>query len=358
MTTGCSVEIITLKNTVRALRLENDLLAVTVLLDKGADIYELIYKPHGIDVLWKSPWGLKVPGLGPAGYSSNSETVWLEHYAGGWQELFPNGGDACIYKGVELSFHGEASMIPWDYEIVEQSSEQVEVRLSARLRRSPFTIERRMQIKQGQPILTLCGKITNEAGERMDYMWSHHPAFGAPFLSAACRIDVGTQIFQADDLYAGTHNPLELAKKYQWSHVPTAQGPVDMSKVPAPDQQRDTLAYLKNFNSGWYAITNTELGFGVGLVWPKEIFPYAWLWQEMNASPGFPFYQNCYVMAIEPASSIPGQGLAGVMNKTGFHRSLLPGESAEVELRAVFYDSNFGVSEIQSDGTTLLKQEN
>ena len=250
MTTECSVHEIKLESTIRALRLENDLLATSILLDKGADIYELIYKPKGVDVLWKSPWGLKSPGIGPAGFSTNSETVWLEHYAGGWQELFPNGGDACDYKGVELSFHGEASMIPWNYEIIENSSERIDVRLFTRLRRSPFTIERRMQVERGRPVLTLHGKVTNEAGEPMDYMWSHHPAFGAPFLSAACRIDVGTQSFQADDLYIGTHNPLNLGQDYQWSFVNTAQGPVDMSQIPAPDQQRDTLAYFKDFDSG------------------------------------------------------------------------------------------------------------
>ena len=355
MTTGCTVQEIMLGAAVRALRLENDLLSTTILLDKGADIYELTYKPSGIDVLWKSPWGLKSPGLGPADYASNSETVWLEHYAGGWQELFPNGGDACLYKGVELSFHGEASMIPWHYEIIENSPVRVEVRLFARLRRSPFIIERWMMLEQGQPVLTLRGKVTNEAGEPMDYMWSHHPAFGAPFLSAACRVDVGTGVFQADDLYTGTHNPLTVGQTYQWPYADTAQGRVDMSQVPPPDQPRDTLAYLKDFESGWYAITNADLGFGVGLVWPREDFPYAWLWQEMNASPGFPFYKNCYVMAIEPATSIPGQGLNSVIEKTGAHRTLQPGESAESSLKAVFYDSAAGVTAIQPDGTVVMQ---
>ena len=70
------------------------------------------------------------------------------------------------------------------------------------------------------------------------------------------------------------------------------------------------MAYLTDFASehGWYGITNTELGLGVGLVWPKAVFPYAWFWQEMHASPGFPWYGEVYVMAIEPFSSMPGHG--------------------------------------------------
>lgn len=352
MTPGCTLNEMTLGRTVRALRLENDLLAVTVLLDKGADIYELIYKPRQIDVLWKSPWGLKEPGQGPAEYAANSETVWLEHYAGGWQELFPNGGDACVYKGVELSFHGEASMIPWDYEVIENGAQAVEVRLYARLRRSPFTIERRMRVERDRPVLSLRGKVTNEAGEPMDYMWSHHPAFGAPFLSAACRIDTGARTLLVDDAYAGTHNPLELSARYDWPR--TASG-LDLSRVPDENARRDLLAYFTDYESGWYALTNTDLGFGVGLSWPKAVFPYAWFWQEMNASPGFPFYQNSYVMAIEPATTIPGQGLVAAMNKSGTHRTLLPGKAAEATLRAVFYESTTGVAQIEPDGQVIVQ---
>ena len=59
-------------------------------------------------------------------------------------------------------------------------------------------------------------------------------------------------------------------------------------------------------------------------------------------------------MAIEPATSIPGQGLNSVIEKTGAHRTLKSGESAEVTLQAVFYESTSGVSEIQSDGTVVL----
>src|SRR6266852_3531693 len=60
----CSAQEQRLDRDVRALRIENDLLAATVLLDKGADIYQLIYKPRDLDVLWKTPWGLKEPGRG------------------------------------------------------------------------------------------------------------------------------------------------------------------------------------------------------------------------------------------------------------------------------------------------------
>ena len=53
----------------RAVTLENGSISVTLLPEKGAEIYSLVYKPRAMDVLWKSPWGLtqRVSGLAFAG---------------------------------------------------------------------------------------------------------------------------------------------------------------------------------------------------------------------------------------------------------------------------------------------------
>ena len=88
MSPSCSVSEHTIDRNYRAVTLENDLLAITVLPEKGADIYRWIYKPRRVDVLWKSPWGLKHPGSGVS-TAGTTEEAWLEHYEGGWQEIFP-----------------------------------------------------------------------------------------------------------------------------------------------------------------------------------------------------------------------------------------------------------------------------
>jgi hypothetical protein len=43
----------------RTLTLENKLLRVSVLLDKGSDIFEVKYKPLDLDVIWHAPWGYR-----------------------------------------------------------------------------------------------------------------------------------------------------------------------------------------------------------------------------------------------------------------------------------------------------------
>ena len=348
---SCSAKEIVLGRTMRALEIENELMSVTVLLDKGADIYRLVYKPKDTDVMWKSPWGLKEAARG-FDTAVDSMTAWLEAYAGGWQTLFPNGGFANTYKGVELGYHGEASMTAWDCEILREGASSVEARLAVRLSLSPFTIERWMRLEAGSPILHIRERITNHAGEPMDCMWSHHPAFGAPFLSENCVIDTDARVLQSDDQYQGAANPLRLDTEYRW---PQAEN-LDLSTIPPPNQARDLLGYLKDFETGWYSITNRELGFGLGFTWDATVFPYAWFWQELNSSPGFPFYKCAYVIAIEPASSIPGHGLSAVMAKTATHLTLQPGESREVELKTVFYESDFGVERIDDDGKVHLKR--
>jgi len=337
-----------------ALRISNDLLSATILLDKGADIYELRYLPRGVDVLWKSPWGLKETAAGvPTNF--RSEAAWLESYGGGWQEIFPNGGPPCLYKGVELSFHGEASVSAWDYDILRASDDACEIRLHTRLKRSPFRIQRTMRVARGQPVLAIRERITNEGGETMDYMWGHHPAYGAPFIGEACRVDAGASRLVDDGVFPGPENPLAPGQGYNWPLVERDGARVDMSRVPGQDSVRYLDAYFADFASGWYAITNTALGFGIGLAWPSEVFPYAWFWQEMHAQAGFPWYKSCYVMAIEPFTSIPGAGLVGVMEETGTHRTLPPGASAEADLVAVFYETRGQVARIDRDGTVVFK---
>lgn len=100
---------------------------MTLLPEKGTEIYSLVYKPRGMDVLWKSPWGLTPRGSGFAFAGGNTEAAWMDQYGGGWQEIFPNGGDECVYKNASLPFHGEASVQAWDYKIQRRDSSSVAI---------------------------------------------------------------------------------------------------------------------------------------------------------------------------------------------------------------------------------------
>ena len=90
----------------RTLALENALVRVEVLADKGSDIVSFLHKPSDTDFMWHRPGGLRAAPLEstPRGVG---EFVFVDAYEGGWQECFPNGGQSVLYKGAELPFHGE-----------------------------------------------------------------------------------------------------------------------------------------------------------------------------------------------------------------------------------------------------------
>lgn len=351
----CSAVILTLEHGVRAVRLANSQVAVTVLPDKGADIYAFTHRASGIDVLWKSPQGLRAPNQGY--FAADSQTAWLEMYEGGWQECLPNGGDPVIYRGVELSFHGESSLSPWNFDIAAQNDDEVIVDFSVQLYRTPFFVQRRMRLSADSGALFLSEKVTNLAGEALDFMWGHHPAFGAPFLSEHARIHTNAQTILVDGLYDAPVVRLKPDARSAWPYAPAKDGgSVDLSVIPGQNQKTMTMAYLLDFDGApWYALTNAQQNLGVGCAWSGDVFRCLWMWQEMYASGGFPFYNRTYTMALEPWSSYPGHGLLEVMDTTKTHHTLQPRASLSAELTMTLFelDGSGKVRGVGLDGSVI-----
>lgn len=183
----------------RAVALENDHVLVTVLPQKGCQIStNRLHKESGVDVLWKDhPGDCAARGVAFRPRATPDFPGWSTTLVAG-KCFSPSGGGPCTYKGVELSYHtGKHRLSPgtlpaWDIPKTKPGCEPL------RLARSPFTLTREMVLpKKGQSFL-LRETIRNDAGEPMDYMWGHHPAYGAPFLSGDCRIDTNTTVMQAD----------------------------------------------------------------------------------------------------------------------------------------------------------------
>lgn len=298
------------------IRLRSDVLEVDVLPGRGGDILGVRWLPLGIDVLWRAPWGVRMRGAAPT--AAESHTNLMEHYPGGWQTVFPNAGRATIAGGVEHGFHGEAWLAPWDWEARGGVLE-----LSTRLVRSPFALTKRIALDGAS--LRVEETATNVGAEPFDAMWVHHPAFGAPFLDGSCRLETAARTFVADDEYASSD--LEPARASPWPYaVGRDGGRIDLREVPAEGSGIHRLGYLTELERGWAAIGNDRLGVTAEIEWDAGVFPYAWMWVDANGSSGFPFYRACYVMAIEPASSYPGQGIDAARAKTG---TLLPFEPGQ-----------------------------
>ncbi len=315
----------------RGLRLRSDQVDVVLLPDKGCDVYQWVDRASGTDVLFKTPWGL--PDRTPPGWAADSQAAWLAAYPGGWQLLCPNGGtETDAPDGGRWGFHGEACLVSW--QVDASSNDRAE--LSTRLFTAPLRLHRTLRLT-GRT-LTIEESVTNTSPDSLELMWSHHPAFGAPFLDDDCVIDTGARTIVADDEAPGT--VLAPGSKHTWPHATDTTGAkVDLSKVPGPDGRLDHMAYLTDFDSGWFSITNPRLGIGVRLSWPLDVFPHAWFWQEVHSKPGFPWWREAYVAAIEPASTIPGQGLENARAKGGVPVRLAGGETRTALVEAELFST-------------------
>ncbi|MER6523683.1 DUF4432 family protein [Streptomyces sp. NPDC001508] len=319
--------------------LHNEHVRVTVLTGKGCDIHELCDLTTGVDVLAKAR--VQLSDLQPGVHAPDSAEAWLAQYVGGWQVLLPNGGAPGRRGGAEWGFHGEASQLRWNV------TDQTDTRLDAyvRLLRAPLLVTRRLEIAAATVRVT--ESVQNEGATPLELMWVHHPAFGAPFLDAGCLLSAGARTVVADDenpgtaLIAGSVNP--------WPKATTRNGgQLSLDEAPGPDSGIAHLAYLSDFESGYFAITNPGLRLGVALSWDTDVFPHAWYWAEARATSAFPFFGRHYTLAIEPATSVPAQGIDALAAKTGKPLILAPGQTIATTLEATLFHDDRRVAGVRS----------
>jgi hypothetical protein len=321
------------------LLLESDQLSVTLLPDKGCDVYALVDRRTGVDVLFKSPWGLRTPPW----YGTTSMERWIEAYPGGWQVLLPNGGDECTYEGAHFGYHGEAAMVRWWVEEHGASHLTTSVALTT----APLSMRREVVVDG--PVLRVTETVTNHSPDPFACMWSHHPAFGAPFIDGSCHLAVGCSTVIADDRAPGTL--LEPGSRHEWPIVTARDGRrIDLRRIPPPSEPRALLGYCSDFVEPYFALRNPELRLGVGIRWDAAVFPKAWLWQEVHSGQGWPWYKRAYVVAVEPASTIPGQGFENARAKGETGVEFAPNESRQVTVEAVVFHDDREVEGIDPGG--------
>jgi galactose mutarotase-like enzyme len=267
--------------------IEDDVLAATVLPEKGAEVRSLLHRPSGTELLFQAPWELPRPGSGGHAF--------LESYAGGWQELFPNCGD----PSAGLPFHGEAATLPWECERDGDA-----LRCSVRTRLTPFRLDRAMRVDDGR--LLLDETVTNEGAEPAHFVWGHHLVLGAPFLERGCTIDVPARTIETiAEMWEDTAR-LEPGQHSEWPHARLrAGGTVDLRAVPGPEAGSHDDVYLTDLDAGRIAVTNPRLGLRVDVAFDPGIFRWVILWQPYGGAHELPL-TGAYALGIEPwVSQLP-----------------------------------------------------
>ncbi|MEK8128325.1 DUF4432 family protein [Paenibacillus filicis] len=263
----------------RTIVLENDLVRVSYLLDKGADLFEFQYKPAGLDYVWLSENGVQNPNA-YLPTSTDLISTFIDYYPGGWQEVFPNGGPTSAYAVTQFGQHGEVAHMRWDYTIVTDSVDCIAVTFSVRTKKVPFHLSRTVTLERQSPALTIQETLTNLSRVPLQFMWGQHVAFGKPFLEPGCRIvlpdsvEVLTETTDKDKPAAGR---IARGRRHAWPLAESAGGgTVDLSVTPEPQTASDVV-YLHGFGErGWYKVENERLGAGLHLEWDASVMPYVW----------------------------------------------------------------------------------
>lgn len=280
--------------------LRNSHLEVVVDAARGADLLSLTHRGRGLDVLFSTPWRERAERVraGLVAPTSHDPVAGpLEQYVGGWQLLCPNAGAPRVVAGAPVGFHGEAWLAAWD--VVD--SDELSATLRTELYAVPVRIDRSLTLDPVSASLTIVDVLTNLSDVELELDYVQHPAFGGAFLDGRVAIDTGARRFTADPDTTG--GALPAGEVVTW---PLSGDGVDLRVLPAPGERRMLFGWLSAFEDHWASITNLDLGLTVRLDWDGTHLPYAWFWQELNWTKGYPWHRRARAFAIEPSSTITG----------------------------------------------------
>ena len=164
--------------------------------------------------------------------------------------------------------------------------------------RLPFVIRRTVELLRDPLRLRVSTTIENMSADRQPFVWGEHPAFLA---GPGDQIDVPAGPVQSRE--APDDDPT------MWPTDPMGDG--DLDRVPE-GQVAGTVHFLPERAEGWVALRRPHVGFA--LSWDVADYPNLWLWRELGST-GFPFYGRASIVALEPVSIWPGDGLAAAIDR-------------------------------------------
>lgn len=277
-----------------AIWLENEHLGVCVLPDKGADIYQLIHRPSGVQFLMQTPQGLKPPNSKSGDYAAGGGVPdkyiaanILENYEGGWQELFPNPGAPATYNHAALPFHGEAALLPWDYTVVAGRGAEAEVTLRRTLQGVPFRLERTLRLRPDAAVLEVTGRVVNLSDQAQHFAWGHHLMLGGDFLEAGCRMETPAGVIHTPEqppdaeavrLASGQAEPWPQARGRQPGER------IDLRHIPGPEFRGHDEAFLTGLQRGEATVSNPRQGLSFRLEWDTGVYGCLANWRALGGA--------------------------------------------------------------------------
>lgn len=300
-------------------------LVATVDPHYGADITSLV--AFGREVLYQSTWRDDAQRAidDPAArlFGGDPTASWLERYRGGWQLLCPIAGGGDGTGDSPVLFHGEASRVPWAIESTSPSTATLLVHLAT----APLSVRREVDVAGAT--ITVVDVVTNTGRAPRTFDFAHHLALGGDLLDGACTIGSGATTYVRDWEFSGSP---EVEEEIVW---PPAAGGDRVDLISARPGSGFEFGWLTGFDDHWARVTNAESGLSVTLEW-SDFLPHAWIWQELDASPGWPWFGRERVLGVEPSST------ATSGPRRASSTRLEPGESLTIRMSVRIDQTNAG----------------
>jgi hypothetical protein len=324
-------------NGMKVVWLENEYLKIGILIGRGADIFEFIYKPADLNFLLKIPGEIRNPRIDFA-QKRDTDSQMEDYYYGGWQDCLPNSAPF-VYRGASYGQHGEVWGIPWHYKIVNNSKELVSIRCWVRPMRTPLLIEKTLILASGSKELTIQTKVINEGNTYFDFIWGQHIAFGLPFLKEGAKINTKASTMISEPNIPGARR-FKPGINSIWPEGIDINGfKIDASIIEEEGKNPySELTYLTGFTEGSYSILNPTTNLGFGLTWDASLFKYLWMWEERNGIQDSPWWGRVYTVALEPwTAKWTGNPAEGI--ERGDWERLEASESIDTTLKAFSIDN-------------------
>lgn len=320
-------------NEIRTVILENRFIRVIFLVDFGCRIHEIIYKSADKDFLWHNP---RVE-IRPPVYGANVDN-WL---TGGLDEVLPT-GHPCEVDGEELPYLGELWSLPWDYSIVKNTINEVEVYLSRKTIIYPLRVEKWISLKKNDRIIHFKHKLTNLSNRNVPLLWGLHPCFS---INENTRIDIpAKQVLIEESIpddWLG-----KKGDKYIWPYVIDKKGnKIDMRKVRPFNSNTCEFQFATELEGGWLAVTDQKAKLGIGLIFPEDIFSVIWLWVSYGG------WRSHYLAAVEAWTGYPAKLSEAI--KSGRFMKIKAKEVVNCKTKIIIFENMKEVKEIKKDGTVL-----
>ncbi|MHB8958269.1 MAG: aldose epimerase family protein [Candidatus Limnocylindrales bacterium] len=321
-----------------AIVLENGLVSVTAVPSMGGHVASLVDVRAERELLWRNP--RLTPRLAPYG-------AWFDDWwTGGWDEVFP-GGDLSTLHDERLPYMGELWCLPWTASsraAIDGTEASVTATALGNIAAARFT--RTLELRAGEPVLWASYRIENLDVHPLPFTWGVHPAFA---VTADHRIDLpangGMEVGVASSPLMGV-----VGQRYAWPSLPIStaaarDGVHDMASALGREAGVFGGHWATDLADGWLALTDVAARRGVALVFDREVFPNAWLWQVFGG------WRGHQLLAMEPWTSRP-QDIDGAV-AAGRARVLAPGERLDTRVAFALHEGLERVGGVDRRGDSV-----